>query len=452
MRISNINQFYVERNKPDNMTFKSNVISYLSAKNYVSKKVLPKIQKKPNKIFSLWDFDLNKLEGIQYKINVFKTMTMKEIALFLSSATEFATFRGCHNNCSHCYADAKPPLKETSEQTSGMTWEDFISLIKGIRILNKRLGFMASGQNREIKNRYLTPFHDSDCLEITMKDKNGNIHDFIDISKQLNKALGVPIIFDTASWNPKSKKYQERAEKYVKFMSKPQNKKMFYQINVSLNPFHAIHTKEIELRKQNKPELADKMRDYYTTRMANTLFTFTPLIKSKQLRFLASAAKDRECFAGYQIKDVTDLFNEILDKLFDMYSKDLNGEQKNVKSEKEIDRYLTILVEKYNNYRYISFSEKAKRILNPDTTSLVESNDRVSNSKIKLKDLREHKKYQGDFYGIIDANGDYFLTDFILTIPTEIKLNFKNNKKTASINPNLTKELILTKKEINEFK
>ena len=33
----------------------------------------------PDKFFDLWDFNLNKLEGIQHGIKVFKNMSMKEI-------------------------------------------------------------------------------------------------------------------------------------------------------------------------------------------------------------------------------------------------------------------------------------------------------------------------------------------------------------------------------------
>ena len=55
---------------------------------------------------------INKLEGIQHGIKVFKNMSIKEIAFFLSTIAEFATLRGCYNNCAHCYADAKPPIKE----------------------------------------------------------------------------------------------------------------------------------------------------------------------------------------------------------------------------------------------------------------------------------------------------------------------------------------------------
>ena len=439
--------------KYNNITFQGNYLKYLSAKKYATETIQPQIKKFPDKIFDLWNFDLKKLDGIQYEIKVFEKLSIKDIAFFLSTVAEIATFRGCHNNCAHCYADAKPPVKETASKTNGMTWEDFTNLMDGIETLNKRVGFFASGKNKRNKYRYLTPFHDSDCMEISMKDKNGNVYDFIDIAKRLYKAMGVRVIFDTAGWNPKSQKYQEKAEKYVEFLSKPQNKKMFYQINVSLNPFHAIHRKEIELRKENKNELADKMRDYYTTRMANVFFTFTPLIKQKKLNLIAAATPNRETFEGYQYKDLYKLYDEITDKLWELYEKDLNGEQKYIKSEKDMDRCIHNLNNKFDGYRYITFAKKTNKTLNPDKLTQYNECRKNQSSINRLRELKQNYALSNKYFvGIIDANGKYYLTDFRTTAPTEIKLNFENNKETASINPNLQEDLIITKKDIQNIK
>ena len=60
-------------------------------------------------------------------------------------------------------------------------------------------------------------------------------------------------------------------------------------------------------------------------------------------------------------------------------------------------------------------------------------------------------KYRNYFVGIIDSNGKYYLTNYELTVPTEIKLNFNNDKETASIKPYLMKGKTLQKSEINNF-
>lgn len=433
------------------ISFQGSYLRYLNAKKYVTEIVKPRLEKHPKKVFDLWDFDLRKLEGIQYGIKVFKNMSIKEVAFFLSTVMEFATFRGCYNNCAHCYANAKPPIKETEKQTAGMTWEDFTMLAEGIKTLNKRLGFYASGRNKRNKQRYLTPFHDSDGMEVFMKDKTGKVYDFMDITKLLYDAMGVKVIFDTASWHPKSKSRQEKAEKYVDFMANPENKKMFDQINISLTPFHAMYQKELELRKENKQELADKIRDLYTTRMANALFTFTPLVKSQQMRFLQTVTKDEASFKGYRHEDLYKLYDEITDKLWLLYSNDLVGEQKYIKSLKKMGRCLEYLDILFERYRYVSFSEKARRILKPN-----EEITRVEDKKILagidlLKDLKQNTLVQNNFVGILDSNGKYYLTNFRFTVPTEIKLNFENNKETAPISPNLKSRVLITKSEIKNL-
>lgn len=447
--IKDVEQFEIE--SYNDLTFRGSYLKYLTAKRYVTETVKPRLKKYPNKKVDLWDFDLRKLEGIQYGIKVFKNMSIKEIAFFLSTVMEFATFRGCYNNCAHCYADAKPPIKETEKQAAGMSWEDFTLLIEGIQTLNKRLGFYSSGKNKRNKGRYLTPFHDSDGMEVFMKDKTGNVYDFMDITKKLYDAIGVKIIFDTATWHPKSKSRQEKAEKYVEFMVNPENRKMFDQINISFTPFHAMHQKEVELRKENRIELADKIRDLYTTRIANALFTFTPLIKSKQFRFLQTVTENKEQFIGYRYKDLYELYDEITDKLWLMYSNDLIGEQKYIKKESDMGKIIDYLNEVFERYRFVSFSDKARKTLNPDVDTLRVEDKKIANGIEELKDLRQNTLAQNHFVGILNSDGKYYLTNFRFTVPTEIKLNFENNKETAPIRPNLRSKLKITKEDIKNL-
>ena len=74
------------------ITFKSNSVAYLKAKEYLTKE-FPKIKAR-----DLFRYDLKKLNGIQDGIKVFKGMTMAEIAFVLTTVSEFATVRGCKNN------------------------------------------------------------------------------------------------------------------------------------------------------------------------------------------------------------------------------------------------------------------------------------------------------------------------------------------------------------------
>lgn len=71
-----------------------------------------------------------------------------------------------------------------------------------------------------------------------------------------------------------------------------------------------------------------------------------------------------------------------------------------------------------------------------------------------IKRVRDFRKINKDmnrhFYGIVDANGDYYLTTFRTSFPTEIKFNFENKgKTTAPIAPYLQKNTPLTRNVIN---
>ena len=433
-------------------TFQSHSVKYLKAKNYLSQENLKRqskgFLKEAQDIFS---YNLNKLDGIQEGIKVFKNLTMKEIAFILTTVSEFALIRGCRNNCTHCYADAKPPVKNSESMTNSMLWEDFISLTKGIKELNQRLGFNISGNLKHNKGRYLTTFHDSDGSDIVIKDCTGIEHDYIDIAKKLHDAMGVKVIFDTAGWNLTDKKAQNRMEKFVEYYSDSQNSKVLDDINISFNPFHSIYTKSIELEKAGKKEMAKKMHNIYIDRMANVLYTFTPLLKYKNFNILSCTLPNENIYKGFTISETLNLFQEILDKLEQLYIKDFNGEQKIIKSKDDININLH---EYYENLaaRYITFSEKAKNFFGINNSLFEEADDKfIESLKYLETEPSSIDKYRNYFVGIIDSNGKYYLTNYELSVPTELKLNFNNNKETAPIKPYLMKEKIVTRSEINKF-
>lgn len=237
---------------------------YFAAKTYLC---MAKQAYKKVKTLDLYMFDLNKLDGIQEGINVFKGLNMKEIAFVADTVAEITVNRGCRNICAHCYASAKAPIKETANQINKMSWNDFTSLTDGFEELNRRVGFPVVVQKKN-KHAMAIPFHDADCSSIILKDNEGKEHDFIDIADRLDKAFHLPVLFDTAGWNIQDVKAQKRMEKYVEYYSKPGNFKKLEGFNLSVNPFHAMYAKSLELKQNRKPELAEKLYDLYTTRMA----------------------------------------------------------------------------------------------------------------------------------------------------------------------------------------
>lgn len=428
---------------------------YFAAKTYLC---MAKQAYKKVKTLDLYMFDLNKLDGIQEGINVFKGLNMKEIAFVADTVAEITVNRGCRNVCVHCYASAKAPIKETANQINKMSWNDFTSLTDGFEELNKRVGFPVVVQKKN-KHAMAIPFHDADCSSIILKDNEGKEHDFIDIAERLDKAFHLPVLFDTAGWNIQDVKAQKRMEKYVEYYSKPENFKKLEGFNLSVNPFHAMYAKSLELKQNRKPELAEKLYDLYTTRMANVLFTLTPLQKNPNFEFIArSAANDSKVPKGFKEKDLRALYMDILEKVNNLYKKDMKSAQKVVKNEDEAFEYFNNYYKRLENISpTIGMSARAEKFVDKDD-EIAKFGERRKQQNIKdiqslkrIKDLRKlNKDMNNHFYGIIDANGDYYLTTFHTSFPTEIKFNFENKgKTTAPIAPYLQKDTPLTRNVIN---
>ncbi len=428
---------------------------FFAAQTYLNtaKEALSKVQN-----LDLYNFDLNKLNGIQEGIKVFDGLNMKEIAFVANSVAEIAVNRGCRNICVHCYANAKAPINETSNQINKMSWNDFSALTDGFEELNKRMGFSVFNRKNN-KHPMVIPFHDADCSEVLLKDNNGTEHDFIDIAERLKKVFNLPVYFDTSGWNIKDAKAQKRMEKYVEYYSKPENFNKLEQINLSINPFHSMYAKSLELKQNNKPELAAKIYDLYTTRMANVLYTMTPLQKNPNFNFIARAtANNSKVPEGFKEKDLRLMFMDILDKLNDLYKADLNGNQKLVKNEDEMFEFFDNFYHELNEISTsISIAERSSKIVSPNDKMVMESKMRQEqsiNDVMSIKSIRDFRKVNKDmdrhFHGIIDANGNYYLTTYHVSFPTEIKLNFENkDKKTAPIAPLLQQDLPFRKSVIN---
>ena len=248
-------------------------------------------------------------------------------------------------------------------------------------------------------------------------------------------------------------------EKYVEYYSKPENFKKLEGFNLSVNPFHAMYAKSLELKQNRKPELAEKLYDLYTTRMANVLFTLTPLQKNPNFEFIArSAANDSKVPKGFKEKDLRSLYMDILEKVNNLYKKDMKSAQKVVKNEDEAFEYFNNYYKRLENISpTIGMSARAEKFVDKDD-EIAKFGERRKQQNIKdiqslkrIKDLRKlNKDMNNHFYGIIDANGDYYLTTFHTSFPTEIKFNFENKGKiTAPIAPYLQKDTPLTRNVIN---
>ena len=57
------------------------------------------------------------------------------------------------------------------------------------------------------------------------------------------------------------------------------------QFNVSVNPFQSLNYNAILRGREGKPEIAQRLRDAYITRLANTISTFMPIILDNPKNF-----------------------------------------------------------------------------------------------------------------------------------------------------------------------
>jgi hypothetical protein len=338
---------------------------------------------------------------------------------------------------------------KTNHYTDKIDFEDYKNLIDGFKELNRRLDFNIFGQNENVS---LFLFNDADCSTIYLEDKDGKTYDYADLAKMLYDVTGKKILFDTAGWNLNDKKTQKRMEDLIQKVVNS-DKYDFLQFNISLNPFHSIYNRSVELQKEGisegneeKIKKAQKLREIYTDRMANVIFTFSPLIGRKNsvchdhmLEFIVRALV-KTPVDGYTRNDILKIGSEIVDKVENLYDQDSMSEHPKVIKNK--------IQKKYFMFR-IRFG-----LADTDSNPILLTNKKLLNkldketfpkslyTKSKLFNFAEEGK---DFMaGLIDINGKFYMTNYAETYPTNITLNYKNKEKiTAPIEPNLRRDKII---------
>lgn len=469
----------INRNYPNQ--YKSDLVTF-SGTNKNKEKHIQKLKYKTqikllNLLFSknLVDYDLDKLEGIQEGIKIFEGLNMKEIAFMFDDLHTITVKRGCSNQCLHCYAGAKPSGKDHEDYITRMPYETFCELTDGIKQLKERIGITPISHRKE---GYTDIYYDADCMEISLYDKYGSEHDYIELVDKFYDATETPSIFDTAGWNPKNKKMQERAEKYVNYMLDLDNQKKFHQINLSFSPFNAIYAKGLELgynpehysplipiEDLDKPmSKGEKLYRIYIDRMANTLYTFTPLLGEKKFSIISRPVENSEVnMKNFTVEDYERIKNHILQKLYLKYFSNPQINQKHTLSEEQI----------------LSLINKYDQLLSKIDTNLIPSGRYKElymkrNPELSQEEFESKYNYVGDFNScfeslkksrnlkdtklkylkIIDANGKLYLYDTLRFIPTEISLNLSTKDKiTPKLTPDVTDDFIITRKMIkNQYK
>ncbi len=475
----NYNNYYNQYNirktpyksQPQAITFTS---EGHSSKYYAAKAYARKMQIKSFFIpQTIRNFNLDKLDGIQEGLKTFDGLSMKEVVFTLNNLLAVATTRGCENQCLHCYIGAKPNNDNNSNNiVTKMTWEDFLQITNDIKELKKRLP--VSPVERPIYHSDL--FFDSDGLDLVLYDKNKKPHDFTEMLTPMYSVFESGLLFDTGGWNPKNTVKQERAEKIVDFFKDVTKRNKMHQINLSIHPFDPIYVKAREQgydpeKYTPQPEELDniyngettgeKLYRIYINKMANMLYTFTPINSSAPFHTLSRTANFNDENMHFFKEEDLDINNiNILKNLEMRYKADLNGKQKHIKKRWQIDLNLKTYHNLLNRSeteliptgRYLGLYKSRNPEMNIHSIKNKSPLYKNSVAMDKNRVLNFDKMVDAHFMRIIDANGKVYLYDYFKMIPTEIQLNINTKDKetprfnTKIENYTITKDLINNKK------
>lgn len=443
-------------NKPSGscVNFSANLIKhckdyykYQKAKSEVDKFCrLVSSQKQP---FVLRTFCMEPFEGIQYGIKAFEGLSMKDIQYMSENLHVIAVKRGCKNGCGYCYADAKPSKTE-------MSWEDFTLITRGYKTLRERFHGvdlfgekLPTGNDPTFKTTEL--FYDADCMNLAIKDKNGNLYDFAKLSDELYDGLGRKTVFDTSGWYQNNTFLQERAEKYVNHFSKSENMKKLAQFAYSFNLFNASYIASVKALKRGDAEKAERLRNRFTDNAANVLFTFSPLFKDEKFVILSRCLKAEGEDAKYFNPDaMLEVGVEVLNKLALLYQADLKGAQKYGKTPEDLNELLSLAASKLLVFDAgINSAGRMKQFLKEFDikANLQDHNQMITPLKADLEHYGRYHKYLA--HKLIDADGKVYHMNYAWFVPTEIQLNLSGKACSTPQLANILPDYVLKKDVIN---
>lgn len=400
------------------------------------------LQKYKPEFLSLLEFDLKELEGLQNGIEIFEGLNFRQIAYLIRNLNEVVVQRGCSNGCIHCYAEAQTPhYMKTHKFLNEIDFEDYQNLINGFGELNNRLGFNAF---QHYNHSPLVLFHDTDCSTIFLKDKNGKVYDYADLAKMLHDVTGKQIVFDTTGWTIKDTKTQKRMEDLVQKVVNS-DEYNFMEFYVSINPFHSLYNKSIELTQEGKFEKAKKLKEIYNNRIANAIFTFSPLLEKRNtaynLPMLSGIVRSLNVYSepiAYSGSALRENNYSIFKKICDLYDQDLDsGCKKVITDKRQLIRYIDAVYSFLRDRDYRTFITNKKLLSKINDQNSLEL-------QVTQSSLHNSAKIGKSFHsGITDLNGKFYMFNFAETYPTDIALKYKNaGKTTAPIAPNLRDEVI----------
>jgi hypothetical protein len=213
---------------------------------------------------------IKQFDGAQKGIKTLDGLDIVQTFIATSNPLSFPPMRGCRNACSHCYADAKPPIRNTATHISSILWEDFTSLLCGISEFKSRID---KPMPIDIpQSEIFLPFWDSDSIPVKMPDLKGGFHGITEAVELLYTKLHKPVLIDTAGWSMQDKWSQTQAQELARYAK--DNPDAVHSFNISLNLFGPLMEKSFALKDKRDLAGADKMEQKYIDRMANVFLTF----------------------------------------------------------------------------------------------------------------------------------------------------------------------------------
>lgn len=372
-------------------------------------------------------FNPDKLEGIQYGIDAFKDLSIREIMFLLYRFRNMAVKRGCQNSCGHCFLDAVP----ANNAFNTMPYEDFKKITDGFAELNRRINKIMNNKNQqwlvgddsqyqfnnsgvgEYISEPIAFSFDSDGMDIVLKDKNGNKYDYIDLIEKIYNSTGKNFIFDTVGWNPKNKELQARAEKYAKYFSDTSNEKKVQQVNLSVNPFNPIYIESYKLGYRSGSDIdisnpnirkGKQLYDSYISMVSNMLITFLDV---KNLHLLTTyASKTDKGMDGFYYKDLINILKDVEIKCEEILKNKYCGDELKFEIQK-INKLIDNGVEMAGSCKYQGRYKKLYNMINPDNQK---NDSRYTKSVPDINAIsdEEYKKFFHNNFAILDANGDIY--------------------------------------------
>lgn len=382
-------------------------------------------------LYGIKSLNPDKLEGIQYGIDVFKDLSMREIIFLAYRTVNLAVKRGCANMCEHCFHDAKPARKT---ELSELPFEDFKKITDGFKTIQERInktlryegessfiGSSANNFHHGFAANLTGFFYDSDGMDVIAKDINGKEYDFIDLTELFHKATGKKVLFDTAGWNPKNQRLQQRAEKYAQYFSQPDIGKKVEQINLSINTFNPLYTKSYKLgyRPGMENDLTNPdiqkgklLYDAYIERIANMLATFG---LSKETNFILTySTRYEKNMDGMYLSDLKQILNDAEKKCDEILRKEYseNEYSKNIQKIRKLIKY-NFEKESCQNYvqsrcKYSGRYEELYNSRNPEHNMHQKLYEYTDVQKINNMSLKEYQNFLKCYEAVIDTNGELY--------------------------------------------